>query len=429
MGIKTISYAGSDIGRVRSSNQDSGYAGYNLFFVADGMGGHAGGDIASALCAQRIAQMDDLYPDAEFAEKAIVDNIWSANGVLAETVKEHPELAGMGTTFSGIIFTGNQVTVGHVGDSRIYLARDGKVTQITKDHTFVQKLVDTGKITPEEALVHPRRGVLMRVLGDVEEFPEVDTKTIESKPGDRWMLCSDGLSGVVPEAIMERLLLSKIEAYEATELLIGEALEFGAPDNVTVVVVDVVSEKTRTDFVPEAKFVGSSANEVVIEDRKGSRILRVLNPMNITDLLRRAEDPADYVPESDEYLAKILRETERRIRWRRIRQLVTISLMFSLVIAGLYIAYDYTQSRYYIGTSNGNVAIFKGIKEALGPLKFSRLVQETDVPVTDLPPFQQQAVERSISTDSLSSAEVMLKVITESAPDQPIIPQELLPNE
>ena len=223
MGIKTISYAGSDIGRVRSSNQDSGYAGYNLFFVADGMGGHAGGDIASALCAQRIAQMDDLYPDAEFAEKAIVDNIWSANGVLAETVKEHPELAGMGTTFSGIIFTGNQVTIGHVGDSRIYLARDGKVTQMTKDHTFVQKLVDTGKITPEEALVHPRRSVLMRVLGDVEEFPEVDTKTIESKPGDRWMLCSDGLSGVVPEQIMERLLLSKIEAFEATELLIGEA--------------------------------------------------------------------------------------------------------------------------------------------------------------------------------------------------------------
>ena len=128
MAIKTLSYAGSDIGRVRSSNQDSGYAGYNLFFVADGMGGHAGGDIASALCAQRIAQMDDIYASPQEATRALVENIWAANTVLAETVKEHTELSGMGTTFSGLIFTGDQVTIGHVGDSRIYLARDGKVT-------------------------------------------------------------------------------------------------------------------------------------------------------------------------------------------------------------------------------------------------------------------------------------------------------------
>ena len=227
MDIKTISYAGSDIGRVRSSNQDSGYAGYNLFFVADGMGGHAGGDIASALCAQRIARADERYPDAETAGKALKDIIWEANSVLAATVAEHPELAGMGTTFSGIIFTGDKVTIGHVGDSRIYLARDGVVKQMTKDHTFVQRLVDTGRITEAEALVHPRRSVLMRVLGDVEEFPEVDLETIETKPGDRWLLCSDGLSGFVPPDISDRILLSKIEASEATELLIGEALEFG----------------------------------------------------------------------------------------------------------------------------------------------------------------------------------------------------------
>jgi serine/threonine protein phosphatase PrpC len=424
--IKTISYAGSDIGRVRSSNQDSGYAGYNLFFVADGMGGHAGGDIASALCAQRIAQMDDIYSAPEMAKEALKDNIWSANGVLAETVKEHPELAGMGTTFSGLVFTGNQVTTGHVGDSRIYLARDGQVRQITKDHTFVQRLVDTGKITPEEALVHPRRSVLMRVLGDVEEYPEVDSDIFETKPGDRWMLCSDGLSGVVPEPILERLMLSKIEASEATELLIGEALEFGAPDNVTVVVVDVVPANLRTDFVPQPIFVGSSANEVVIDERKGGRILRVLNPMNFGELLRRGEDPTDYVPESDEYLEKILRETHRRIRWRRIRQLATIFIITVLAIIGLFAAYDYTQSRYYIGaSSDGHVAIYKGIREALGPLKFSRLVEKTDVLVVDLPPFQQQAVERTISTDSLSNAEVMLQMITDTSPGKPLIPQGL----
>jgi protein phosphatase len=416
LAIKTLSYAGSDIGRVRSSNQDSGYAGYNLFFVADGMGGHAGGDIASALCAQRISQMDDLYANPDEATKALVENIWAANRVLSETVKEHTELSGMGTTFSGLIFTGDQVTIGHVGDSRIYLARDGEVTQITKDHTFVQKLVDTGRISPAEALVHPRRSVLMRVLGDVEEYPEVDTHTYETKPGDRWMLCSDGLCGVVPEPIMERLLLAKIEAPEATELLIGEALEFGAPDNVTVVVVDVVPANLKTDFVPTASFVGSSANEVVIDERKGSRILRVFNPTALAELIRGAEDPTDYVPESDEYLEKILRETVRRIRWRRIRQLVTIFLLGAAVLFGIYSAYEYTQTRYYIGVSNGHVAIYKGIREALGPLKFSTLIKETDVLVEELPEFQRQAVERSINTNSRADADLLLSVILETVP-------------
>ncbi len=240
MALKTISYAASDVGKVRSSNQDSGYAGVNLFFVADGMGGHAGGDIASAITAQHVALADEPVENAQQAEQRLIDYIWQANEKLGVSVAEHPDLAGMGTTFSGIFVHGTSVSIGHIGDSRIYLARDGVVKQITSDHTFVQRLVDTGRITEEEALVHPRRSVLMRVLGDVEQFPEVDIETFETKPGDRWMVCSDGLSGVVPDGLMKRILLSTPTAQEATELLVGEALEFGAPDNVTVVLVDVV---------------------------------------------------------------------------------------------------------------------------------------------------------------------------------------------
>ncbi|MEN9961739.1 MAG: hypothetical protein RIS66_152, partial [Actinomycetota bacterium] len=168
MAIKTISYAASDIGRVRSSNQDSGYAGFNLFFVADGMGGHAGGDIASALVAQRVALADAVYENAEQAGEILKETIWQANHVLRDACKEHPELSGMGTTFSGMVIVGDKATIAHIGDSRIYRARDGEVKQITADHTFVQRLVDTGRITAEEALVHPRRSVLMRVLGDME---------------------------------------------------------------------------------------------------------------------------------------------------------------------------------------------------------------------------------------------------------------------
>jgi protein phosphatase len=415
MAIKTISYAASDIGRVRSSNQDSGYAGFNLFFVADGMGGHAGGDIASALVAQRVAQADAIYDSAEKAGEILRETIWQANAVLRESCKEHPELSGMGTTFSGMIIVGDKATIAHIGDSRIYRARDGEVKQITSDHTFVQRLVETGRITAEEALVHPRRSVLMRVLGDMEEFPEIDIETYDVLPGDRWMMCSDGLSGPVPESVMDRLMLSKIDSYEATELLVGEALEFGAPDNVTVVVVDIVNAKNQTDFVPSARFVGSGANEVVIDDRKGRRILKILNPLNLPDIiLRRTEDPTDYVPESDEYLEKILRETRTTIRWRYVRQLATVVLIFAAVAAGVIGIYNWSQDRYYVANNGGYVTIYKGIKESLGPLKFSSVYQTTTLKLTDLPEYQRYLVERSITATDRKDADRILNELTKT---------------
>jgi serine/threonine protein phosphatase PrpC len=415
MAIKTISYAASDIGRVRSSNQDSGYAGFNLFFVADGMGGHAGGDIASALVAQRVAQADAIYDSAEKAGEILRETIWQANAVLRESCKEHPELSGMGTTFSGMIIVGDKATIAHIGDSRIYRARDGEVKQITNDHTFVQRLVETGRITAEEALVHPRRSVLMRVLGDMEEFPEIDIETYDVLPGDRWMMCSDGLSGPVPESVMDRLMLSKIDSYEATELLVGEALEFGAPDNVTVVVVDIVNAKNQTDFVPSARFVGSGANDVVIDDRKGRRILKILNPLNLPDIiLRRTEDPTDYVPESDEYLEKILRETRTTIRWRYVRQLANVVLIFAAVAAGVIGIYNWSQDRYYVANNGGYVTIYKGIKESLGPLKFSSVYQTTTLKLADLPEYQRYLVERSITATDRKDADRILNELTKT---------------
>ena len=127
MSVKTQSYAASNIGRVRKSNQDSGYAGYNFFFVADGMGGHAGGDIASAIIAQSVAQADREYEDTDQASSQVVEALLEANQKLADTVSEHAELKGMGTTFSGIVFTGDLVTVTHIGDSRVYMVSEDKV--------------------------------------------------------------------------------------------------------------------------------------------------------------------------------------------------------------------------------------------------------------------------------------------------------------
>ena len=408
MGIRTVSYAASDVGKVRSSNQDSGYAGINLFFVADGMGGHAGGDIASAITAQHVATADEPVENSQQAEQKLIDYIWQANEKLGTSVDQHSELAGMGTTFSGMFVNGTSVSIGHIGDSRIYLARDGVVKQITSDHTFVQRLVDTGRITEEEALVHPRRSVLMRVLGDVEQFPEVDLETFETKPGDRWMVCSDGLSGVVPEGLMHRILLSKSTVQEATDLLVGEALEFGAPDNVTVVLVDVLDAKDEVEVSPARTFVGSAASEVVIEERKGRRILRILNPMTLIEMLQKPEDPTSFAPESEELLEKILKETKGRIRARRFRQIATYLLIVAAATYGLFLAYEYTQTRYFVGTSDGVVVIYKGIKEELGPFKFSSVYEVSNITLDSLTDFQREALERSIAAENIEEARRVL---------------------
>ena len=408
MAIKTISYAASDIGKHRSSNQDSGYSGYQLFFVADGMGGHAGGDIASAITSQRVALTDSKYDTVEEAIESLKAGVIEANSMLTGTVVEHPELQGMGTTFSGLLVHGSQIITAHIGDSRIYRMRSGQVEQITKDHTFVQKLVDLGRITEEEALVHPRRSVLMRVLGDVQGDPELDIALYDALPGDRWMVCSDGLSGVVPDDVMANILASSVPTEEAAELLVGEALEHGAPDNVTVVITDIVRPTVQAEFEPGAHFVGSADHEVIIEERKGGKILRLFNPMSLLELLQSPEDPAKYAPESEELLEKILAETQRKLRWRGVRMILGW-LLFAGILVGLgFGAYQYTQTRYYVDVFDGQVTIYQGIREQLGPWKFSSPYFVSEINLEDLSQFQQTLIERSISAESLEEAQRIL---------------------
>lgn len=413
MSVKTQSYAASNIGRVRKSNQDSGYAGYNFFFVADGMGGHAGGDIASAIIAQSVAQADREYEDTDQASSQVVEALLEANQKLADTVSEHAELKGMGTTFSGIVFTGDLVTVTHIGDSRVYMVSEDKVSQVTKDHTFVQRLVDTGRITAEEALTHPRRSVLMRVLGDVEVSPEIDTEVFKAAAGDRWMLCSDGLCGVVPDEIINKILLDKsVDAEEATALLIYEALEHGAPDNVTVVVVDVISSAVQSDFVVQPTFVGSAENEVVISTRRGSRLVEIFNPRILRDLLVR-QPAEEFAVETEELLERIMKETRSKVRWRRIRGLAIIMTLIGVAGYLAFSAYAYTQTRFFIAENNGYVVIYQGIRESFGPFVFSREYQRTNIVVSELNTYQQQLVERSISGDSFADISEKLSILRE----------------
>ena len=406
MSIALISAADSNVGKVRSSNQDSGYAGYQMFFVADGMGGHAGGDIASAITAQRMAQMDAQYVSPDDAGAAMLASILETNQTLTETVSGHSELTGMGTTFSGIIFVEDKVVVGHIGDSRVYLCRNGQTIQVTKDHTFVQRLVELGRISEEEALTHPRRNVLLRVIGDNNEPPQLDFHVLNAQPGDRWMMCSDGLNGYVSDSIIHMNLSSEQTPAEVVEVLIGEALEAGAPDNVTVVVVDTVPAALGQVLERSAKFVGSAASDVVIHEAKGKSMVGLKSLFS--DISGLEGQDRQFVPESGEGFDKLSREAQRSIRSRRFRQIALVFGLTVLVASGAWLGYIYTQTKYFVSETNGHVAIYKGIHEELLGYKFSSVYEETSVLVASLPDYQQQLVQNTIYATDLQDANRIL---------------------
>ncbi len=400
--MSTLSAAGSHVGKVRLNNQDSGYAGEHLFVVADGMGGHAGGDVASALAIQSIAHVDRPFENPADAAQALRDALLEANQELAETVFEHPELAGMGTTVSGFVRVGDRLAVAHIGDSRIYRWRDGVLTQVTKDHTFVQRLVDSGRITAEEAAVHPRRSVLMRVLGDVELTPEIDVEVLDTRPGDRWVLCSDGLSGYVDEERIGELLDEHPDASAAVEALIDESLDHGAPDNVTVVVVGV--DDTPSSSAGRPLMVGSATQPLSYGAPTQRRVVRL--PSLLLHPLTPATDPEDehFEPESEELLAALIAENERRKVRRRITWSVGVLLVASLIVGALAAGYQWTQSRYFVGVSNGQVAVFQGVQQSIGPFPLSSVYFESDIDIDELSPFSRERVESTINARDLPEA-------------------------
>ncbi len=395
------SAAVSHVGKVRANNQDSGYAGRYLFLVADGMGGHAGGDVASAIATKRIIETDREYASPHDAEFAIKSALLAANSLLAETVFEHSELTGMGTTVSGILRVDDKVAIAHIGDSRIYLYRGGHLEQVTADHTFVQRLVDSGRITPEEAAVHPRRSVLMRVLGDVDASPEIDTAVMDTAPGDRWLLCSDGLSSYVSEDKISAILESVPSAKEAADRLVRESLDQGAPDNVTVVVVDV--DDTTDSSHGSPSIVGSAALPLMFDGETDRRPLRLpsllLHPLKATQ-----PDDSHFEPESDDYLEALIAEDRRRARRRRITWLVFLFFVVAALVFGALLGYQFTQRHYFVGVEDGRVAIFQGIQQDIGPISLSHVFEETTIEVEDLPVYRQTVVEATINATDLADA-------------------------
>lgn len=384
--------ARSDVGLVRSNNQDSAFAGPNLLVVADGMGGAAGGDIASSIAVGTLAGLDGEELGQEEALEALKDAIAQAHSQIVERAHNDPELSGLGTTVTAILRTGHTLAMAHIGDSRAYLFRDGVLDQITTDHSFVQHLVDTGRLSVADAETHPKRSMLLRVLGDVDAEVPVDISARETKPGDRWLLCTDGLSSVVAKATLVTTMESMDTPAECADRLVGLALAGGAPDNVTCIVADVVdldrsSAKKRPRDVTQIVGSAAAAQSDAAEAREQASDSPAARAAALSD---KVED-----------------ETPRRriVRvWERLRPWALPLVGLLILFAGAFGAYTWTQTQYYVADLDGDVSIFRGIPQSVGPFALSTLVADTGIRLSDLQPFEQDRIRSAIQAESLSDA-------------------------
>jgi PPM family protein phosphatase len=407
--------ARSDVGLVRSNNQDSGYAGPHLLVVADGMGGHAGGDVASSIAVAALAPLDGESHGPDDALAELEQSIDHARQDLVERSVSDPELVGMGTTVTAILRAGNKLAMAHLGDSRAYLLRDGELSQATTDHTFVQHLVDTGRISADEAETHPQRNVVMRVLGDFDIDLTPDMSVREAKPGDRWLLCSDGLSGFVSHETIEQTLLDTPDVDECADRLLQLALRAGSTDNVTVVVADVVDVDALPDGgapTTRAEVVGSAA-----VDRDAPSAASDSPAARAAALGAAAKDDDEAgAPDGSGAGDDDMRPGRSPRRW------VTV-LAVALVVVGLGVAawagYRWTQTQYYVGVADGQVAVFRGIPESAGPLTLSTPVELTGTRVEDLPGYVVDRLETTIPAQSLVDARARAdRLVAEATADE-----------
>ena len=405
--------ARSSVGLVRSSNQDSGYAGPHLMVLCDGMGGPAGGDIASAVAVDHLVPLDADSHQAGDLLGLLRDAVQAAHADLVARSSASPELAGLGTTCIAIMRSGNKLAMVHVGDSRAYLLRDGELTQVTTDHTFVEYLVETGRLTREQARQHPQRSVLLRVLGDAEGEVQLDESIREAVPGDRWLLCSDGLSGPVSAATIGEVLAGVDDPELAAEQLIDLAERAGGPDNITAVVFDVVEDDPTPQRDPQ--IVGSAAIHRTLPAVASAASPGEGSPTTpaakAAALVAGLEDAADAAEEaSTPGAAEALADAEERQRRRRRRSILGTVLLLIAVAGTLILVYNWTQSQYYVGISDRKVAIYQGIPQTLGPISLSHVVETYDEPALDeLDERMRKRLEETVPRISLNDARTYIE--------------------
>jgi serine/threonine protein phosphatase PrpC len=358
--------ARTDVGRVRQGNEDSYMVHDPLYAVADGMGGHQGGEVASKIALETLGRLT-LEPSGDTAP-SLVDAVRQANRDVLEKAATDPGLHGMGTTLTALVTGGERVLLAHVGDSRAYLMRDGQMDQLTEDHTVVEGLVREGRLTPQEAEIHPQRSILTRALG-VDGDIEVDETTHDVRPGDRILLCSDGLTGMVSEQEIQRIMAELEDPQRAAEALVDAANDAGGQDNITAVVLDVLED----------------------------------------DLADTAPVAAEAVPAEAPAEAPAAEEPPRRRRWG-LRLALWVLIPVVLVVGALAAAkLLFVDRQWYVGVEGEQVAIFRGIPaEPLG-IELDSVVQETDIPAAEISRFADyQGVREGITAESREEAETIV---------------------
>jgi PPM family protein phosphatase len=439
----------SHVGKVREGNEDSAYAGSRLALVADGMGGHAAGEVASSAVVAALAQLDDDEAGLDLLE-VLSDAVQAANDHLRAMVDANSSLDGMGTTLTAMLSSGTRLGLAHVGDSRAYLLRDGEFSQLTHDQTLVQRMVDEGRITPEQAETHPQRSLLTQAL-DGRAGVQPDLSVREARRGDRYLLCSDGLSGYVAhETIGETLTIPSAD--EAAERLVELALAAGAPDNVTVVIADVVDDEPGMPDTPvvggaaaEQDAVPSAAPALVLpggasltpEERAAKReARRTGNPPPSpppeprayqtgeeqrpvdTGVFRLPETPvapaaaagfelgetppAGIPPITDDrghHGHRHRRAAAPSKRWFRRRIPLAITSIFLIIVAGVLVTWGIAANSWYVASSNGQAALFHGLQSRPLGISLSR-VAERGIPLNQLNQFDLDHVRGGIVADS-----------------------------
>ena len=422
----------SDVGLLREGNEDSAYAGPHLLAIADGMGGHAAGEVASAVAIKTLAPLDADTTGVDMLAvlgAAIAD----ANAALRLITQTDPATEGMGTTVTALLWHGSQVAICHIGDSRGYLLRDGALRQITHDHTLVQTLVDEGRLTPEAAASHPQRSLVMRALqSSIPADP--DLELFEARVGDRFLLCSDGLTDVVTDETLRMTLSELTDLDAAVDQLVDLAIRSGGPDNITCVLADVIDPDGGEDPSALSIMVGALTG-----DEDGSEPTRSDSPAARAHQLAQAHTEAAASPpgpatepapepaaqaagdgggldgdldeEDDEDSPR--RGPSRRRRW----PVVTCVLMLLVSVVGVagYLGYRLTQSQYYVGTDRGQVVVFRGVSQSVAGMNLSKVVRRTTIPLSALPSSEAGSIRLTIGPEA--SLKEALRIISQFRQD------------
>ena len=461
----------TDVGLVRDHNEDSLTVAPPVFAVADGMGGHAAGEVASEIAIQTLVENAPDTADGDALARAVVE----ANRAVIRAAVDGRGKQGMGTTMTAAVVDGVRLVVAQVGDSRAYLLRDGRLSRITCDHSYVQHLINTGRITPSEAKNHPQRNVVMRVLGDFDIDPRPDISVRRAHPADRWLLCSDGLCGVLEDSTIEETMTTLSDQGECAQRLVQMALRAGSTDNVTAVIADatLALDADAFDLPHQTPLVGGAAsrnlepiadivNEPVAtapalreDDSPAPRAAaliqpasaheaetaqttakpsstRVVQPSTVREETgERANPDTGEIPvvqkpdgrlsadPNDPDVAKAIRDEQveqkkaTRTKKRRIKLAVIITCILAvLALAGAgWGAYTWSQTHYYVGDSNGTVAIYRGVPTNLFGLELSHEVQTTNIATADLPQTWRDQLSQGITVGSLDEAQSHVGII------------------